>query len=335
MIPDLVAAIGINIDPELFEDGFSLTWHGLFTAVGIALGVWLSLRLARRAGLSPDDGMSIALVGVPSGIVGARVLWALEHTDQIDNVGDLLRITDGGISVYGAMIGGVVGGFLYVSLFKRKFPKWVALDVAAPGMILGQTVGRIGDLINGEHFAKATDLPWAFRYTNPDTEAPWASFVDGEPVEPFVRGDTGALFDGGPVPVHPVAGGYEPLLDLMILAGLLLMRRLHVLPGWGFVFYVLSYALVRGLLALLRTDEQILAGGLSVPQFLALLTAAGAGIIAVHLLRRPQTPLPDAPLAGTAPEVAARRRPPSTIGSGRSARRRDVRVRRRGGRSRR
>ena len=129
--------------------------------------------------------------------------------------------------------------------------------------------------------------------------------------------------------------GYEPLLDLMILAGLLLMRRLHVLPGWGFVFYVLSYALVRGLLALLRTDEQILAGGLSVPQFLALLTAAGAGIIAVHLLRRPQTPLPDAPLAGTVPEVAARRRPPSTIGSGRSARRRDVRVRRRGGRSRR
>lgn len=328
MIPDVVAAINININPEIFGGGFSLTWHGLFTAVGIALGVWLSLRLARKVGISEDDGMSIALVGVPSGIVGARALWVVEHTDKIQDVGDIFAITDGGISVYGAMIGGVLGAFIYVVLFKPDFPKWIALDVAAPGMILGQAVGRIGDFINGEHFAKATDLPWAFRYTNPGTDGPWASLVDGEYAEPWVRGDSGQLFDGQPVPVHPVAGGYEPILDVMILGALLFLRQRRILPGWSFIFYVISYAAVRGLLALLRTDEQDIVGGLSVPQLLAILTAVGAGIMAWHLLRNPQPPLEHAETTREERRAEARRR----RDSGRAPRKRQVRLRKGGDR---
>ena len=179
MIHQMVAAININIDPDLIDGRLSLTWHGLFTAVGIALGVWLALRLARRTDITADDAMNIALVAVPSGIVGARLLWVLEHTDQIRDVSDVFAVTDGGISVYGAMIGGVVGGFLYLVWFKPEFPKWVALDIAAPGMILGQAVGRFGDFVNGEHFAKVTDLPWGFRYTHPSTEGPWAVITDG------------------------------------------------------------------------------------------------------------------------------------------------------------
>ncbi len=289
MIPDLIAAIDINIDPDIFGGGFTLTWHGFFTAVGIALGVWLSLRIARRISLSEDDVMNIALVAVPSGIVGARTLWVLEHTDQIENVGDLFAVTDGGISIYGAVIGGVLGAFLYVSFFRPQFPKWIGLDMAAPGMILGQAIGRLGDLVNGEHFAKASDLPWAFRYTHPDTEGPWAQITDGRipDAAAWFRGQAGQLGEA-PVAVHPVAGGYELILDLMILAGLLLMRRMRILPGWGFIFYVVSYAAVRGLLALLRSDEQTIVGGLSVPQFVAIITTLAAGVMAYHLLKHPQ-----------------------------------------------
>ena len=87
-----------------------------------------------------------------------------------------------------------------------------------------------------------------------------------------------------PVAVHPVAGGYEPILDFMILGGLFLLRRMGVGAGWGFTFYVFSYAAVRGLLSLLRTDEAALAGVLSVPQLLAILT--GAAAIWWHCLRR-------------------------------------------------
>jgi len=289
---DLVASININFNPEIFSGGISLTWHGFFTAVGIALGVWLSVRLARRSGLVEDDVFTIALVGVPSGIIGARALWVFEHTDLIHNGGDVFALTDGGISVYGAVIGGVLGAFTYVVIWKPHFPRWIGLDIAAPGMILGQAVGRLGDTVNGEHFAKATDLPWAFRYTNPSTEGPWASIVDG--VIPasasWVRGQTGALAEA-PVPVHPVAGGYELILDLMILGGLLLMRRTRIVPGWTFVVYVLTYGAVRGLLALLRSDEQTVVGDLSVPQLLAIVTGLAAVAMAYYLWRNP----PDRP----------------------------------------
>ena len=299
MIPDLVAAIDININPELFGGGFSLTWHGLFTAVGIAAGVWLALRFIRRIGVREDDGMSVALFAVPSGIVGARALWVIEHTDQIDNIGDIFALTDGGISVYGAMIGGVLGGFLFVTFFRKDFPVWMALDAAAPGMLLGQTIGRVGDFINGEHFAKASDLPWAFRYTNPNTDGPWATLTNGDaPAAAFWhRGEIGQIGEAA-VAVHPVAGGYEPLLDLVLLGGLLFLWARGRVPlpgmsgtvrhGWVFITYVLGYALIRGLLALLRTDEQDIVGGFSVPQLLAVLTALGAVWMAVHLRRHPQ-----------------------------------------------
>ena len=296
---DLVGIIDIHINPVLVDTGgFELTWHGLFTALGIALGVWLAVRLARRARISEDDAMSIAVVSVFSGIIGARLLWVLEHTDQIGSVGDIFALTDGGISIYGAMIGGVLGGFLYVTLRKPAFPKWVALDVAAPGMILGQAVGRFGDFVNGEHFANASDLPWAFRYTHPLTDGPWTSpQSDG-----WYRGARG--FEGEEaVAVHPVAGGYEPILDFMILGGLFLLRRRGVGAGWGFTFYVFAYAAVRGLLSLLRTDEAAIAGALSVPQLLALLTGAAAIWMALHLRRHRQAPV----LTGASVERPAHR----------------------------
>ncbi|MCY4619056.1 MAG: prolipoprotein diacylglyceryl transferase [Chloroflexi bacterium] len=285
---ELVGIINIGINPVLIDTGgFELTWHGLFTALGIAAGVWLAVRLARRAKISEDDAMSIAVVSVLSGIIGARLLWVIEHTDQIGSVGDIFALTDGGISIYGAMIGGVLGGFLYVTFFKPNFPKWVALDVAAPGMILGQAIGRFGDFVNGEHFANASELPWAFRYTHPFTDGPWsAPGIDG-----WFRGSRG--FDGEmPVAVHPVAGGYEPILDFMILGGLFLLRRMGVGAGWGFTFYVFSYAAVRGLLSLLRTDEAALAGALSVPQLLAILTGVAAIWMALHLRRHRQAAVP-------------------------------------------
>ena len=299
----LVAIININIDPVLIDSGgFELTWHGLFTALGIAAGVWLSVRLARRARISEDDAMSIAVVSVLSGIIGARLLWVIEHTDQIHAVGDIFALTDGGISIYGAMIGGVLGGFIYVTLFKPNFPKWVALDVAAPGMILGQAIGRLGDTINGEHFAKASELPWAFRYTHPQTDGPWSA----PEFEEWYRGSRG-LEGEMPVSVHPVAGGYEPLLDFMILGGLFLLRRRGVGAGWGFTFYVFAYAAVRGLLSLLRTDEAALAGALSVPQLLALATGVAAVWMALHLRRHRQQPVPTSTIEERHTHCASRR----------------------------
>lgn len=320
MMPDLVATIGINIDPEIIG---GLTWHGFFTAVGIALGVWLALRYTRRIGIGEDDGMSVALVGVVCGIIGARLLWVLEHTDQIHNVGDIFAVTDGGISIYGAMIGGAGGAFLFVLFLRPNFPRWMALDAAAPGMILGQMVGRIGDFINGEHFAKASDLPWAFRYTNPSTDGPWAVVSEGRIPDPsnWQRGDAG--LGGEALAVHPVAGGYEPILDLILLGSLILMWATgRVRHGWIFVTYVVGYAVIRGLLALLRSDEADVVGALSVPQLLAILTTAAAVWMAVYLLRNPQPKVGSVRLGDPKDREQARE-----SGRARRAERREVKLR--------
>jgi prolipoprotein diacylglyceryl transferase len=257
-------AININIDPTMAEFGpFTLTWHGLFTAVGIIAGVSLSVWLAQKDGIPSEIGQEIALVGVPCAIIGARLFFVFEHWDKFSD--DLPKIvfgvTEGGITLYGGLIGGIVGGVVY-ALFHR-WPIAIGLDAAAPGLILGQGIGRIGDLINGEHHATASDLPWAIRYTNPNT-----------------LGELGKS-------VHPTAGGYELLGDLIICALLVFVARRFIrTPGWVFCSYVIIYAVMRFFLSFTRLDEQVYFD-IPVPQLVSGLLVGGAVILAGVLLRWP------------------------------------------------
>ncbi len=256
--------IDINIDPTLADIGpFTLTWHGLFTAVGIIAGVSLSVWLAQKDGFPAEFGQEVALVGVPCAIVGARLFFVFEHWDKFSgNIpGIVLDITEGGITLYGGLIGGALGGLLYG--IWRKWPVGIGLDAAAPGMILGQAIGRIGDLINGEHLATSSHLPWAVRYTNPNT-----------------LGEIGRS-------VHPTAGGYELLADLAILALLLFVARRYItIPGWSFCLYMVLYAVVRFWLSEFRFDEQTL-GGIPLPQLSSALVVGVAVAAAGFLLQHP------------------------------------------------
>ncbi|MGH7754088.1 MAG: prolipoprotein diacylglyceryl transferase, partial [Gemmatimonadales bacterium] len=233
LVPFLV--ININIDPVMADFGpFTLTWHGLFTAVGIIAGVSLSVWLAKKDGIPSEIGQEIALVGVPCAIVGARLFYVGEHWDRFsdDPMEIITGITEGGITLYGGLLGGVIGGVIY-ALFHR-WPIAIGLDAAAPGLILGQGIGRIGDLINGEHHAKETGLPWAVKYTHPDT-----------------LGELGKA-------VHPAAGGYELLGDLAIcLLLIFVVRRYARVPGWVFCAFMMLYGVMRFFLSYTRTDEQV------------------------------------------------------------------------------
>lgn len=258
-------AIEIDIDPEIGTLGpFTISWHGLFTAIGILAGVSLSVWLLKKDGVPSDIGQEIAIVGVISAIVGARLFYVAEHwTDQFsDDPGKIIfGINEGGITLYGGLIGGVIGAVIYA--VARKWPIAIGLDAAAPGMILGQALGRVGDLINGEHLATETSLPWAVRYTNINT-----------------LGEIG-------VAVHPTAGGYELVGDLLILALLLLVaRRFIKVPGWSFCLYVLLYASMRFVLSYFRVDEQTI-GDVPVPQIVSGLLVGAAIVAAGVLVRHP------------------------------------------------
>jgi phosphatidylglycerol---prolipoprotein diacylglyceryl transferase len=267
--------ITIDIDPNIGEIGpLLLTWHGVFTAVGIAAAVLVAAYFARQRGILEDDIYNIALVAIPGGIIGARLLFVIENWDIFqNNLGDVFSINEGGISVYGGLIGGALAGWAFA--WWRKYRMRAISDCAAFGMLVGQAIGRIGDYINGEHLAKSSDLPWAFCYTHPDT------------LQDPICGP-GLLANHG---VHPVAGLYEPLLLMLTFCLLLYLQTKIHKDGYLFWIYVAAYSLIRFFTSFLRINEAE-AGPLTVPQWIALGMLVVAGIGAFIVSKMPDTPAP-------------------------------------------
>jgi phosphatidylglycerol:prolipoprotein diacylglycerol transferase len=280
-------AITIDMDPEIGKIGpFLITWHGAFTTIGIAVAVVLVAYLATRRGVVEDEIYNIALWAVPAGIIGARLLFVLEHASSFrHDIGGIFALNEGGISIYGGLILGALAGWAYA--YVRRLPMRRISDAAAIGMIMGQSIGRIGDFINGEHWARPTNLPWAFCYTNPK------ALVYGPPYPDNSCGPLPFYTHG----VHPVAGLYEPLLLLALFAVCVYLR--HVLRKEGYVFwvYALGYSAIRFGLSALRTNEQMVHWHrltITVPQ----LAAIGLAVIAVaailYIRRLPGLSAPEA-----------------------------------------
>jgi prolipoprotein diacylglyceryl transferase len=264
-IPAL-ADITINIDPTLFKwDGVPLqiTWHGFFTAVGTLVGIWLAVRWAVRAGYTEDDTFSVAMWGVIGAIIGARLFHVVDQWDfYAKDPISILKVNEGGLAIYGTIVGGPLAGALYAWRKGLNVPRLA--DVAAIPLILGMAIGRIGDIINGEHHgAHAQGFPLAVVYTNPNT-----------------LGENG-------VPVH-LAVGYELVLDLLIFAGLVWIARGVVrtrdgrwrfnwdprVPRDGMIFWIYlgAYSLCRFFIQFYRQDTPF-AFTLSQAQLLSVLMA--------------------------------------------------------------
>lgn len=276
-------AIEIPWDPTITTiGGFLLTWHGLFTAVGILVGVQIAMRIARATGVNEDDMYTLALVAVPAGIVGARGLYVLEHWDFFSsNPGEIIAITEGGISVWGSLITGVLGAVAFAVW--RRYEVRPSLDAAAFGMIPGLAIGRIGDLINGEHLSKATDLPWGVVYTDPDSPAFAHSIAVG---------------------AHHPATTYEMILAFLLFGALfpLFFRLLYRYPGVTFMVAASGYALIRFVLTYTRLDSDDLILGMRVPQLVAVFTWLVVVPIALYWLRQgPDEERPEPHIPGRIP----------------------------------
>jgi phosphatidylglycerol:prolipoprotein diacylglycerol transferase len=262
--------IKIGMDPQITKiGGLEIAWHGVFTAVGVICGVGVAAFFARRAGLGEDAIYNTALALVIGGIIGARTLFVLENLDQFeDDPVDVFAINAGGISIYGALIGGTLAGSAY-ALWRRLPHFGLMADVAAMGGIIGMAVGRIGDIINGEHFAKTTDWPIGVLYTNPSSPSyPRFTAVDPQLAQ------------------HPVVG-YELVGDLLIFVALFVLYRLLRRDGMVFWAWVFIYGAMRFGLSFMREDEIVFAG-LRMAQLIALgaMILAPLGVAYILLPRR-------------------------------------------------
>jgi prolipoprotein diacylglyceryl transferase len=200
--------------------------------------------------------------GVIGAIVGARLFHVIDQWDfYAKDPISILKVNEGGLAIYGTIVGGPVAGALYA--WRKRLNVARLADITAPPLILGMAIGRIGDIINGEHHgASAQGFPLAVVYTNPNTLAL-------------------------PGPVH-LAVGYELVMDLVIFVGLVWLARGFVregtrrwtynweprLPRDGMLFwtYLGVYSLGRFFIQFYRLDTPF-ALGLSQAQLLSVLTA--------------------------------------------------------------
>ena len=261
MIP---LTIVIDLNPNIVRIGpLLITWHGVFAVLGIIaaarLGFWLLQKDVPNL-TGTGDGLAWMVV---LGLVGARLLYVWENFKLFAD-GQLFRIfalTEGGISQWGGLFGAMAGAYIWAR--RTKFSYWKMFDAGGPAAMIGLAIGRIGDVINGEHHGSPTTLPWGVEYVNPNT-----------------LGEPGKI-------VHPEVA-YEMLLCLLILGALLpLHQRLKArLPdgALGLIYFAI-YGTGRFFLSFVRTDPSVFLG-LRQAQLASALMVLAAIIVVPVLLRR-------------------------------------------------
>ena len=230
--PGLFGDWEFNPDPIAIHIGHGIYWYGIILALAMLAGLLLAMKQAKRYGLTEDNVLDMVLWAVPCCIIGARLYYILVYLDLYRNddgslnFGAMVRIWDGGLAIYGAVIAALIVVFFFTR--HKKLPFFAMTDLGALGLILGQIIGRWANFINREAFGGLTDLPWRMRL--------WVS--PSQYIE-----------------VHPTFL-YESLWNLIGLALLLVViskgRRFDGENTW---FYFLWYGMGRFWIEGLRTDS--------------------------------------------------------------------------------
>jgi phosphatidylglycerol:prolipoprotein diacylglycerol transferase len=267
--------LGWRVVPGVEVGPLSISPHGLGIALGYFVGAWLMARRARRAGFDEDHTWNAAAWGVVGAIAGARVAYVVGHLDAFESPLEWLKIWEGGIS----LIGGLLGGMLAVALYLRRHRlSFLRLgDLGAPGLALGIAVGRSGDLIIGDHLGKPASGWWGWVYEGGELISPPPCVTpEGRPVYPSVDG----CIEPG-MAVHQTAL-YDAVWSLVIFGILLWLARPGAFParrtGFLFLTWAFLYGLGRVVTDFLRVDKTWLFG-LTGSQITSLLAVALCGYL--------------------------------------------------------
>ncbi|MBE6758801.1 MAG: prolipoprotein diacylglyceryl transferase [Ruminococcaceae bacterium] len=244
---------GLGIEMEIDRvaisiGGFSIYWYAVIIMSGLLLAVWYAFRRAEFFGIKKDPMFDVVLIGFVCSIICARIYYVVFSDRSYNSFWEIINLRDGGIAIYGAVIGAFVSGALASKW--RKIRVMAMFDVAAIAFLIGQGIGRWGNFMNQEAFGCATDLPWGMLSENTMKVVPDS-------------------------PVHPCFL-YESLWCFAGLAMLhFLSKKCYKFYGQYFLLYLLWYGLGRVWIEGLRTDSLWLVPDvIRVSQLVALLSLA-------------------------------------------------------------
>jgi phosphatidylglycerol---prolipoprotein diacylglyceryl transferase len=250
--------------PRLLTTPFyTLRTFGVLLAAAYITAYWWMMREGRRQRLDVDALGSLGVWAIVGAIVGARVLMIIRSLPAyIAAPSELLSPSL--LVAAGDFYGGFIGALVLTAFFFRRNPQlpfWPAADVCAPAIALGQAIGRIGCLMAGDDYGRATTMPWGIAFTDPD-----AATIGGAPLG---------------VPLHPVQL-YESIFCLILFAVLVRLSRRKRFDGEVILAYTFLYAVGRFVLEFYRGDADrgfVFGGLLSTSQFIAVILAPAAIIL--------------------------------------------------------
>ncbi len=240
------------MNPVAFEIfGLSVRWYGIMIALGLFLAMIVMRKRAHQLGMDEDIIIDIVLVCIPFSIIGARTYYVLFNLPYYN--GDFLKMINirlGGLAIHGGIIAGIIAGYIYTRVKKLEF--WKLADIAAPGLILGQAIGRWGNYFNSEAHGGPTDLPW------------------------------GIMIDG--VKVHPTFF-YEFIWNLLVFMLLIFYRDKKKFQGEVFALYMILYSGGRFFIEGLRTDSLML-GPLRMAQVISMVSIVIGGLFILYMRKK-------------------------------------------------
>ncbi|MGE4277143.1 MAG: prolipoprotein diacylglyceryl transferase [Lawsonibacter sp.] len=266
--------------------GRPIYWYGVIIASGLMLAVVLCSKWSRRFGVNEDQILDMMLFAVPVALVAIRAYYVMfnlglyRNPDGSLNWGSILRYSDGGLAIYGAIISSVI--VLLIFCHVRKISFLAFADLGVHGLLIGQLVGRWGNFMNVEAYGGPTTLPWRMCGESIARELLTQGYVDEVGYQSVLSGTLG---------VHPTFL-YESLWNFAGLIMVYFLGKKRKFDGQCFLFYVFWYGLGRAWIEGLRTDSLYFFGlelfgvPIRTSQLLAAVSAAVAGVALLWLLRR-------------------------------------------------
>jgi len=240
-------------------EGFNIAWYGVLIATGMVLAVLLSIYRAKKQGYKSDLVIDFALIGIPIAIVTTRLYYVVFNwSTYADDVISVFYIRDGGLAVYGGIIGGMITLFVFCKM--NKFPVLKFFDIAIPGLLVGQILGRWGNFTNQEAYgALITNTKLQF--------FPYGVYID-------------AVSEW-----HQATFFYESSINFIILIFLLILTNKVKKDGTLLAIYSICYGIARFVIEGLRTDSLYLTGNIRISQVVSIVFIIG-GIVLLLLIQK-------------------------------------------------
>jgi phosphatidylglycerol:prolipoprotein diacylglycerol transferase len=240
-----IGAITMNPTIEVSFLPRGIAWYGIIICTGMILAFFYGLYRCRKEGIKPDDFYDIVLAAVPTAIVFARLYYVVfDPTPNYETFLDYIAVWQGGIAIYGAIIGGALA-VIVMSRIKKK-PLLLLGDVMAPCVMIGQIIGRWGNFVNVEAYGSVTSLPWRMCSPSIALELERKGLINADEFSAIIDGALG---------VHPTFL-YESLWNL---CGLILLHfvvlKTKRFNGQAMFFWLAWYGFGRMIIEPLRTDS--------------------------------------------------------------------------------